>query len=324
MERILKKLSIIIPVYNAEKTLKKCIDSVLRQKDENIEIVLVNDGSKDSSDKIIQEYREKNPKVISYYKKKNTGVADTRNYGIKKAKGEYILFLDADDYLDIHLYGLVKQYMEKSIELIKFKLQREDTKGNVIEKVDGPVFEDKTGEEGFEELYATDVLLDSPCVYVIKKDIFARSKLAFKVGTEHEDFGLMPFVIVLAKTMISINFYGYHYVQVENSITRNEQYEKTKKKAQDVLKQYDEALVKIDKYKLNKHIAEILKTYYTNAILLKTETLKKKDQKSYIKEIRKRKMTKNIKAKNAKQLLRKLILNLNIKWYLSLRRKVKS
>lgn len=324
MERILKKLSVIIPVYNAEKTLKKCIESVLKQKDEELEIVLINDGSTDASDKMIQEYKEKNPKIISYYKKKNTGVADTRNYGIKKAKGTYILFLDADDYLDIHLYGLVKQYMEKGIDLIKFKLQRENEKGKVIETVDGPVFEDKTGEEGFEKLYATDVLLDSPCVYVIKKDIFIKNKLEFKVGTEHEDFGLMPFVIVLAKTMISINFYGYHYVQVKGSITRNDSYEKTKKKANDALKQYDEALLKIEKYQLNKKIAETLKIYYTNAILLKIETLEKKDQKEYIKEIRKRKMTKNIKAKDIRQLFRKIILSLNIRWYLSLRRKVKS
>ena len=324
MERILKKLSVIIPVYNADKTLKKCIESVLKQKDEDLEIVLINDGSTDASDKIIQEYKEKNPKIISYYKKKNTGVADTRNYGIKKAKGTYILFLDADDYLDIHLYGLVKQYMEKGIDLIKFKLQRENEKGKVIETVDGPVFEDKTGEEGFEKLYATDVLLDSPCVYVIKKEIFTKNKLEFKVGTEHEDFGLMPFVIVLAKTMISINFYGYHYVQVKGSITRNDSYEKTKKKANDALKQYDEALLKIEKYQLNKKIAETLKIYYTNAILLKIETLEKKDQKEYIKEIRKRKMTKNIKAKDIRQLFRKIILSLNIRWYLSLRRKVKS
>ena len=324
MARILKKLSVIIPVYNAEKTLKKCMESVLKQKDEDLEIVLINDGSTDASDKMIQEYKEKNPKTISYYKKKNTGVADTRNYGIKKAKGAYILFLDADDYLDIHLYGLVKQYMEKDIDLIKFKLQREDEKGNVIETVNGPVFENKTGEEGFEELYSTDVLLDSPCVYVIKKEIFTKNKLEFKVGTEHEDFGLMPFVIVLAKTMISINFYGYHYVQVKGSITRNDSYEKTKKKANDVLKQYDEALLKIDKYKLNPKTAETLKIYYTNAILLKIETLEKKDQKQYIKEIRKRKMTKNIKARNGKQCLRKLILSINIKWYLNLRRKVKS
>lgn len=319
----MKKLSVIIPVYNAEKTLKKCIESILTQQDEEIEIVLINDGSIDKSDEIIQKYKEKYPKTISYYRKKNTGVADTRNYGIQKAKGKYILFLDGDDYLDIHLYGLVKQYMEKNIDLIKFKLLREDDKGKLIEKVNGPVFEDKTGEEGFEILYGTDVLLDSPCIYVIKKDIFTTNKLEFKVGTEHEDFGLIPFVIVLSKSMISIDFYGYHYVQVNDSITRNDNYEKTKKKAKDALKQYDEALLKIEKYKLNKKIAQTLKIYYTNAILLKTETLEKKDQKIYIKEIKNRKMIKNIKVKNMKQLLRKLILSLNVRWYLNLRRKVK-
>ena len=56
-------------------------------------------------------------------------------------------------------------------------------------------------------------MLDSPCIYIIKKEIFTKNQLEFKVGTEHEDFGLIPFVIVLAKTMISINYYGYQYVQ---------------------------------------------------------------------------------------------------------------
>ena len=278
------KLSIIIPVFNAEKTLRRCLDSVLQQKDDELEIVVINDGSKDSSDKIIKEYKEKNPQTISYYKKQNTGVADTRNYGIKKAKGQYIMFL---------------------------------------EKVDGPIFEITTGGEGFENLYASDVLLDSPCIYIIKKEIFIRNKLLFNVGTEHEDFGLIPFVIVLAKTMVSIDYYGYEYVQSNGSITRNNNYSKTKKKAYDALKQYDEALVKIEKHNINKKTAYYLKTYYTNAILLKTETLEKKDQNQYIKEIKKRKMIKNIKANNIRQMLRKIILLLSIKQYLKLRKKVK-
>ena len=317
------KLSIIIPVYNAEKTLRRCLDSVLQQKDDELEIVVINDGSKDSSDKIIKEYKEKNPQTISYYKKQNTGVADTRNYGIKKAKGQYIMFLDSDDYIDTHLYSIVKQYMKKNIELIKFKLQRIDENGNILEKVDGPIFEITTGGEGFENLYVSDVSLDSPCIYIIKKEIFIRNKLLFNVGTEHEDFGLIPFVIVLAKTMVSIDYYGYEYVQSNGSITRNNNYSKTKKKAYDALKQYDEALVKIEKHNINKKTAYYLKTYYTNAILLKTETLEKKDQNQSIKEIKKRKMIKNIKANNIRQMLRKIILLLSIKQYLKLRKKVK-
>ena len=242
---LLIKLSIIIPVFNAENTLKRCLDSVLQQKDDELEIVVINDGSKDLSDEIMQEYKLKYPEIISYYKKQNTGVADTRNYGIEKAKGKYIMFLDSDDYIDIHLYNIIKQYIERDIELIKFKLQRVDENNNIIEKVTGPIFEKTTGEEGFKYLYASDVLLDSPCVYVMKKDIFIRNKLLFNVGTEHEDFGLIPFVIVLARSMISIDFYGYQYVQSNGSITRNNDYNKTKKKAYDALKQYDEALIKI-------------------------------------------------------------------------------
>lgn len=320
---LLIKLSIIIPVFNAENTLKRCLDSVLQQKDDELEIVVINDGSKDLSDEIMQEYKLRYPEIISYYKKQNTGVADTRNYGIAKAKGKYIMFLDSDDYIDIDLYSIIKQYIEKNIELIKFKLQRVDENNNIIEKVTGPIFEKTTGEEGFKYLYASDVLLDSPCVYVMKKDIFIRNKLLFNVGTEHEDFGLIPFVIVLARSMISIDFYGYQYVQSNGSITRNNDYNKTKKKAYDALKQYDEALIKIEKYNINKNTADYLKIYYTNAILLKTETLEDKDQKQYINEIKKRRMIKNIKSSNIKQLLRKIILLLSIKQYLKFRKKVK-
>lgn len=320
---LLIKLSIIIPVFNAENTLKRCLDSVLQQKDDELEIVVINDGSKDLSDEIMQEYKLRYPEIISYYKKQNTGVADTRNYGIEKAKGKYIMFLDSDDYIDIQLYNIIKQYIERDIELIKFKLQRVDENNNIIEKVTGPIFEKTTGEEGFKYLYASDVLLDSPCVYVMKKDIFIRNKLLFNVGTEHEDFGLIPFVIVLARSMISIDFYGYQYVQSNGSITRNNDYNKTKKKAYDALKQYDEALIKIEKYNINKNTADYLKIYYTNAILLKTETLEDKDQKQYINEIKKRRMIKNIKSSNIKQLLRKIILLLSIKQYLKFRKKVK-
>lgn len=319
----MKKLSIIIPAYNAEKTLERSLKSILEQNSKNIEIVIINDGSTDGTEEIAQKYIKKNRDIISYYKKENTGVADTRNYGIKKAKGKYIMFLDADDYVDVHLYAIINQYIEKDIDLIKFKLQRVDEHGEILEKVDGPVFENKTGEQGFELLYALDVLLDSPCIYIIKKEIFTKNQLEFKVGTEHEDFGLIPFVIVLAKTMISINYYGYQYVQSKESITRNTDYNKTKKKADDAIKQYDEAIKKIEIYKLNDNIANILKTYYTNAILLKTTTLNKIDRKTYIKEIKKRKMLKNIKAINIRQLIRRLILSLNINLYLKLRTKVK-
>ena len=315
----MKKISVIIPVYNTEKYLRRCFDSVIAQDYKNLEIVIINDGSEDNSEQIINEYKNKYPELISYYKKENSGVADTRNFGIEKAQGDYIMFLDSDDYIDKALLKTLEEYVNKNIDLIKFKLQRVNEEGKTLEIVSGATFEKTTGEDGFNKLYSTDVLLDSPCVYLIKKELFVKNSLKFTVGTEHEDFGLVPFIIVLAQTMVSVNFYGYYYVQSDNSITRNENYTKTIKKAYDALKHYDNAIVLIEILNINKITKQNLKIYYTNAIILKAKELHNDEQKKYIKEIKDRKMTKNIKIRNMKQLIKKILLTMNIKLYLQMK-----
>lgn len=94
-------ISVIIPIYNAEKYLKSCIESVLNQTYDDFELILINDGSTDSSDLICNEYAKKD-KRIKYLTKQNTGVGDTRNLGIKEAKGKWICFIDADDEVSIN------------------------------------------------------------------------------------------------------------------------------------------------------------------------------------------------------------------------------
>ncbi len=314
----MSKLSVIIPVYNNEKYLERCFNSILNQNINDLEIIVVNDGSTDNSDKIIQEY-EKNHQEIKYFKKENTGVADSRNYGIEKASGKYIMFLDADDYVDIALYKNIKKYIDEDIDLIKYKIQIVDKNEKTIELIQGANFEKISGEEGFSKLYSTDVLLDSPCTYIIKKEIFEKNNLKFKVGTEHEDFGLIPFVIVYAKTMVSINFYGYYYVQTDDSITRNGDYNRTLKKAYDALKHYDDAIEKIKNLNVSKSTKDNLKIYYTNAILTKVKSLAKKDKVGYMAELKKRKLYKNIKIRNVKQLIKKILLFSNIDNYLKLK-----
>ena len=315
----MKKISVIIPVYNTEQYLRKCFDSVIAGKYPNLEMVIINDGSSDNSEKIINEYQNKYPEIISYYSKENTGVADTRNFGIEKAKGDYIMFLDSDDYIDEALFKNLEKYINQDIDLIKFKLQRVDREGKLLEIIPGATFKATSGQDGFNKLYGTDVLLDSPCVYLIKKEIFTNNNLKFKVGTEHEDFGLMPFVIVLAKTMISINFYGYYYVQSDNSITRNEDYKKTVKKAYDALAHYDNAIKLLENLDLDKLTKQNVKIYYTNAIILKTKELQPEDQEKYIQEIKNRKIAKNIKIRNIKQLIKKILLSIDIKLYLKIK-----
>lgn len=92
------RVSIIIPVYNAEKYLKRCIDSVLKNKESDIEVILINDGSTDESNKICEEYLSSDSRLV-YINQKNLGVSAARNKGIENAKNEYVFFLDADDYL---------------------------------------------------------------------------------------------------------------------------------------------------------------------------------------------------------------------------------
>lgn len=313
----MNNISVIIPVYNAESTIEKCISSIINQTKQVYEIVIVNDGSTDNSDQIINNMLKTYEK-IKYYSKENTGVADTRNYGINKATGDYILFVDADDYIEENLIETVSEYINQGIELIKFKLKRVDNSGNVIEKVDGPTFSCITGEEAFNQMYYQDLLLDSPCVYVIKKELFTKNSFAFK-GKYHEDFGLIPLILATSKTVVSLPNYFYTYIQGENSITRNEDYNKTIEKMQCVLFQYDNMLETIEHLKLSEETKKNIKLYYTNAITIKLNELKQKEKNQFIKEIKKRKMYQNIKTTNIKQKIKRILLKYNINLYLKIR-----
>lgn len=315
------KVSIIIPVYNTGKHIEKCLNSIVNQtKFIDLEAIIINDGSTDNSEDIIKQYIEKNKDNlnIKYYSKKNEGVAKTRNFGIEKSTSDYIMFLDSDDYIEPKTLEILEKYIEQDIDLIKFKLQRVDENNNIIEKVDGPVFDKITGQEAFNQLYSEDVLLDSPCVYVIKKKLFTENNFKFQ-RTYHEDFGLIPFIILVAKTVVSIPEYLYKYVQALESITRTEDYNKIIKKMDDALFHYDNMIKMMENLKLEEITKENLKIYYTNAIILKIQELRKESQSQYINEIRKRKMHKNIKVRNFKQLIKRLLLRVNIKLYLKLR-----
>lgn len=313
------KLSIIVPIYNAGDNLKRCLESIIAQDLEDTEILAINDGSTDNSGEIIKKYETENPGEITYYEKENTGVADTRNFGIAKAKGKYILFVDSDDYIKQGLLKELKKYIEQDIDIIKFKLERVNENGDILEKVDGAVFDKCDGQTAFDMLCFNDVLLDSPCVYMFKKQLFEENNLKFKINTEHEDFGLIPLVILKANSVISINTYGYCYLQTSGSITRNEDYSKTLKKVNDTLLHYDNMLEFINKENLTETTVKNLKTYYTNAIILKLKELKKEDMDIYIQKINKRNMINNIQVNNVKQFVKKLILKINVKLYLKLK-----
>ena len=309
----MKKISVIIPVYNTEKYIDKCINSVLQQ-DLETEIIVVNDGSTDNSKKIIEKYRDK----IIYLEKENGGLSDARNYGLKYATGEYVAFLDSDDFIEKDLFLRLEKYIEKKIDIIKFKIKLVDEYYKEIRKIPSPSFECVNGEKAFENLFGLDEFLEVSCGYLYRKEFFKENNFHFEKGMYHEDFGLIPLVILKAKTVISLNIYGYNYLQTQNSITRNLDYSKTLKRANDVLAFYDNMIKKIESYEISQTSKKLIKEFYTNAILNKAKTLNKKDRKIYISKLKNRKIVDNIQIRNVKQLIKKIILKMSINLYLHL------
>ena len=113
------KVSVIVPVYNVEKYLAKCLDSLVIQTLEDIEIIVVNDGTKDNSQLIINQYVKNYPDKVFSYIKKNGGLGDARNYGLQYANAEYIGFVDSDDYVSPHMYEkLYKKAISDNSDLV--------------------------------------------------------------------------------------------------------------------------------------------------------------------------------------------------------------
>jgi len=129
------KASVIIPVYNAEKSLPRCFDSILNQSYRDFEIIVINDGSSDQSQKVIQTYEDKYPDTFRAFIQPNQGVAATRNFGIQCARGEYIFFIDNDDYISInYMSDLIEEAERSQAEMVLVGYCRITKGGKVIYK----------------------------------------------------------------------------------------------------------------------------------------------------------------------------------------------
>ena len=297
-------ISFIIPSYNSANTIKRAIESVLNQN-ANIryEIIVVDDGSSDNTEEVLKVYE--NNQKIKFYKKANSGVADTRNYGISKATGDYIIFVDSDDYISENLLNDIEPYLLQNIELIKWNPIFVDENKNEILKPASVAFKKVTGEQGFNILFGRDNLIDCLWNYAIKKELI----MEFPTGTYHEDFATMPLIILKSKSFVSIDKREYYYVQSNNSIMRNKDYDKTRKKLNDKLNHFDNLIKKSSEMSIQKQTKENLAIYATNSLLTVIKDLDEKDKNYYTSELKKRRISKYLKARNIKQLIKKVILS---------------
>lgn len=243
MENLIPKVSVIVPVYNVEHYLAKCLDSLVNQSLQNIEIIVVNDGSSDGSENIIHEYSEKYPDKIKAFIKENGGLSDARNFGIEKAAGDYLGFVDSDDYVSGTMFAEMLDLAEKNnAEMVICNIQKVDEDGNVIQKLTQiPNMPEKIVLENHFSVFSD--LSYFACNKLFKKELFAHKR--FKKGIHFEDIQLIPQLLLECKTITQTQNFHYQYLERADSISKTHN-----ERGLDILKAVEdvEKVFKISKY----------------------------------------------------------------------------
>ena len=213
------KYSIIVPVYNAEKTLERCVDSIISQPFSDYEIILVNDGSKDGSLTLCKKYAENNDNIF-YVDKENGGASSARNVGIDVANGEYILFVDSDDYVDENYFDVIDKCAGKAdLSVFTFSWVR---KSGIQKRVmpDNLVNTDDFFEQV--RLLILTRAINSPCAKVFKRQIIDEYCIRFDEGMPvAEDFVFATEYILKCQSVYVDNASVYYYdVTNDDSLVR--------------------------------------------------------------------------------------------------------
>ena len=199
-------ITVVIPIYNVEKYLERCIKSIINQTYKNIEVLLVNDGSPDNSKEIMEKYKENDKRIKCFYKT-NGGLSDTRNYAINVASGKYICFIDGDDYIEnTFVEKLYNKIIEDKSDLAwcNFNLVNDDGKYDEI------IINDKN-------IY--DFEMPSACNKLYNVDIFKKNNIYFPVGIWYEDLATTPRILFSTNKISWVNEGLYNYYFNVESIT---------------------------------------------------------------------------------------------------------
>ena len=209
-------ISIIVPVYNVEQYLEKCVNSIINQTYKNLEIILVDDGATDTSCKMCDELAKIDSRIKVYHKE-NGGLSDARNYGVERATGEYIGFVDSDDYIDSEMYEKLYEAIKKEntdVAECNLKIIYPDRVELFTEK---KYYSVCTKQEYLEEYLKIEKVFGSACVRLINSKI--AKKINFPVGKLYEDTYYAYGLINVADSYVIMDAPYYNYLMRENSIT---------------------------------------------------------------------------------------------------------
>lgn len=228
----MKKVSVIVPVYNVEKYLRKCLDSLVHQSLKDFEIIIVNDGSTDGSQEIITEFQEKFPQRVKSFIKENGGLSDARNFGLAHIHSEFVGFVDSDDWVTENMFeDLYKLAQKNHAEMAICNLQKVDETGKVLQKLTQiPNKPEKITVKSNLSVFSD--LSYFACNKIFREDLFDGKK--FKKGIHFEDIELIPQLLLRCKTIAQTQEFHYNYLERAESISKTHT-----KKGLDMLKAVD-------------------------------------------------------------------------------------
>lgn len=221
-------ISVIIPVYNVEKYLGRCLDSIINQTYNNLEIICINDGSTDSSLEILRSYGAREPR-IKIISQDNQGLSEARNVGLKIASGEYISFIDSDDWIDGYYYESMVAKIYSSNADIVFANMKSMQGNNMLISTNKKQTVDK--------FYKKVRLLrnGSVCDKVIRKDLFEKNSISFIKGRYFEDNIVLLQLAFFSNKLTIDDAVSYNYFFNPNSICRKNTFEEEEKRNRDKL-----------------------------------------------------------------------------------------
>lgn len=285
-------ISVIVPIYNQEKYLDKSIKSLLQQKYSNLEIILVNDGSTDNSIEIIRDY-EKRDKRIQVVDKMNGGVSSARNAGLKIATGEYIGFIDPDDWIDPDMYGSMYNNLiinEAELTICNYIIEKNNKKEEIIintneyklrdSKIINFLVADMINMDTLN--ISTPSIMGSAWRLLIKRNLIYENNIRFDEDTSYmEDLLFVIEVLINSKTVGIDNNSHYHYNQLEDSASNKylpnffESHYEVFKKIKNILIKYDYISILEDRLKY-RYVFIVMHSIRNEARIKNDKSLEKK------------------------------------------------
>ena len=205
-------ISIIVPIYNASKYLKKCLDSLVNQTKKELEFILINDGSTDDSESIIKSYSDTR---IKYFKRSNHGIGKTRNFGINKSTGKYIMFLDSDDYLEENACEVLYEKIDKEkLDLVVCDFYRVVNDFNAIEKITS--FKNTSLKDNPNLLLNVNL---APWNKIYRSDLIKNNNIKFIEDLKYEDAPFVALSLLKSKRIGKVDKPLIYYTIHEKSET---------------------------------------------------------------------------------------------------------